>query len=80
VLLPEPDGPITAVKLPLGSARDTPRRACTDRLPAAYVLVIPATCRAYGETAGASLVDASAVRLVVVVLNSKPPSWRESRT
>jgi hypothetical protein len=33
VLLPEPDGPITAVKLPLSRPSDTPRRACTARRP-----------------------------------------------
>jgi subtilase family protein len=33
VLLPLPDGPITAVKLPRGRARSTPRSACTAASP-----------------------------------------------
>lgn len=33
VRLPDPDGPITAVKLPLGKVMLTPRRACTVVLP-----------------------------------------------
>lgn len=34
VLLPDPEGPITAVKLPLGSATPTPRSACSAPRPA----------------------------------------------
>ncbi|ADI10218.1 hypothetical protein SBI_07098 [Streptomyces bingchenggensis BCW-1] len=34
--LPEPEGPITAVKLPWGRVRSMPRRACTAREPRPY--------------------------------------------
>jgi hypothetical protein len=56
VLLPEPEGPMTAVKLPRGSARSTPRSACTAASPRPYVRVTERSSTAgFGAGLGAGL-------------------------
>src|SRR6478609_5395374 len=44
--LPEPDGPMTAVKVPGAKARSTPARAATTPMPSPYVWARSRTSRA----------------------------------
>ena len=44
--LPEPDGPMMAVKVPRSNARSMPPRAATAPAPVPYRLVRPSTARA----------------------------------
>ena len=57
VLLPEPDGPITAVNVPVANAAVTPRRARTQLSPLPYSFETDSSWTAGRRSTGADELD-----------------------
>src|SRR6478609_9925831 len=66
--LPEPLGPMIAVKRPAGRSRSTPRRACTALSPAPYVRVRPRALAAVRVRAGVLVSGVVVMGTTLVVL------------